>query len=116
VRDLNIDRSSARVFFLIHRVILKLVSSTMVPWGSLLTSTANQQCCESVRGGGEPRDMRALSLIMIKLIQKYIKDDGAIGVDNLARWPFDYDAVTFLLYTTSAMSIRELQNICGLLL
>jgi hypothetical protein len=88
----------------------------MVPWGSRLTSTANQQCCESVRGGGEPRDVRALSLIMMELMQKYIKDDGAIGVDNLARWPSDCDAVTFLSHTTSAMSARELQSVRGSLL
>ncbi|KAG9229167.1 hypothetical protein BJ875DRAFT_475595 [Amylocarpus encephaloides] len=32
---------------------------------------------------GSPRDFRALLLIIIKLIQKYVKEDKAIGVDNL---------------------------------
>jgi hypothetical protein len=108
------DRSSARVFLSTHRAILKLVSPR---WFrevlSLLTSAANQQCCESVRGGGEPRDVRALSRIMMELMQKYIKDDGAIGVDNLDRWPSDCDAVTFLSHTTSVTSARELENVRG---
>ncbi|KAH6672611.1 kinase-like domain-containing protein [Halenospora varia] len=71
---------------------------------------ANQQCCETVREDGEPRDVRALSPIMMELMQKYVKDDGAIGVDNLHRWPSDCDAVTFLSDTTSAASARELQD------
>jgi hypothetical protein len=59
--------------------------------------------------------VRALSLIIIELMQKYIKDDSAISINNLARWPFDCNAVTFLLYTILAMFARELQNVCGLL-
>jgi hypothetical protein len=60
--------------------------------------------------------VRVLSPIIIELIQKYIKDYGIIGVDNLDRWPSDCNTVTFLLYTTSAISVLELQNIYGLLL
>lgn len=47
----------------------------------------------------------------MELMQKYIKDDGAVGVDNLHRWPSDCDAVTFLSNTTSAVSALELQNV-----
>jgi hypothetical protein len=60
--------------------------------------------------------VRALSPIMMELMQKYVKDHGAIGVDNLDRWPSDCDAVTFLSHTTSAMSALELQNVRGPLL
>ncbi|KAH7330032.1 kinase-like domain-containing protein [Rhexocercosporidium sp. MPI-PUGE-AT-0058] len=72
----------------------------------------NLQCCETVDGTGEPRDVRALSSIMMELMQKYVKDDGAVGVDNLRRWPTDGDAVAFLSETTSAASALELQNVC----
>jgi hypothetical protein len=34
----------------------------------------------------EPRDIRALSFITMELMQKYVKEDGAIGVDNIDRW------------------------------
>lgn len=57
--------------------------------------------------------MRALSSIMMELMQKYVKDDGAVGVDNLRRWHSDCDAVAFLSETTSAASAFELQDVCG---
>lgn len=57
--------------------------------------------------------MRALSSIMMELMQKYVKDDGAVGVDNLRRWPSNGDAVAFLSATTSAASALELQSVCG---
>jgi hypothetical protein len=41
---------------------------------------------------------------MMELMQKYTKDDGAVGVDDLRRWPSNSDAVGFLLDTTSAAS------------
>ena len=81
-----------------------------------LTRLANLQCCETVDRKGEPRDVRALSPIMMELMQKYVKDDGAVGVDNLRRWPSDCAAVAFLSETTSATSALELQNVRGSLL
>ncbi|KAG0644962.1 hypothetical protein D0Z07_9343 [Hyphodiscus hymeniophilus] len=44
----------------------------------------------------------------MELMQKYIKEDGAIGIDNLKRWPSNSDAVGFLSATTSAASVAEL--------
>ena len=38
----------------------------------------------------------------MELMQKYVKDDGAVGVENLSRWPSDSNAVDFLSRTTSA--------------
>jgi hypothetical protein len=45
---------------------------------------------------------------MMELMQKYTKDDGAVGVDDLRRWPSDSDAVGFLSETTSAASAGAL--------
>lgn len=45
---------------------------------------------------------------MIELIQKYIKEDGVIGIENLDRWPSDSAAVEFLSAITSANSTKEL--------
>ena len=47
----------------------------------------------------------------MELMQKYAKDDGAIGIDNLNRWPADSEAVKFLSMTTSAASIEELKKV-----
>jgi hypothetical protein len=44
-------------------------------------------------------------------MQKYVKDDGAIGIDDLNRWPSDSDAVGFLSATQSATSVNELTKV-----
>ena len=46
----------------------------------------------------------------MELIQGYAKDGGAIGVDDLHRWPGS-DAVGFLSETTSAGSVGELMKV-----
>jgi hypothetical protein len=48
----------------------------------------------------------------MELMQKYVKEDGAIGIDNLQRWPSNSDAVGFLSATTSAASAVELLQVC----
>lgn len=44
-------------------------------------------------------------------MQKYPKEEGAIGVDDLACWPPDSLAVCFLSDTTSATSLGDLIKI-----
>ncbi len=48
---------------------------------------ANQECCCQVASSDENsiRNVRTLSRIMMKLMQKYIKDDEAIDVEDLNR-------------------------------
>ena len=55
--------------------------------------------------------MKALSVITMKLMQKYVKEGGAIGVDDLRRWHSSSDAVGFLSATTSATSAAELLKV-----
>lgn len=57
--------------------------------------------------------MRALGVIMMELMQKYVKEDGAVGIENLDRWPSDSAAVGFLSATTSASSVQELLKVSG---
>lgn len=47
------------------------------------------------------------------LMQKYEKDAGIIGVDDLSRWPVDSDAVGFLsaVSTGSIESLRKVQQL-----
>ena len=52
-----------------------------------------------------------MGYITMELMQKYAKDDGAIGIENLNRWSMDSDAVKFLSMTTSARSVDELMKV-----
>lgn len=45
------------------------------------------------------------------LMQKYTKEDGAVGIEDLERWPSDCDAVGFLSLTTSAASVHGLMEV-----
>ncbi|KFZ06228.1 hypothetical protein V502_09914, partial [Pseudogymnoascus sp. VKM F-4520 (FW-2644)] len=66
--------------------------------------------CPNILKNREPRDVRALVIITMELMQKYTQDNGAVGVDSLDRWPSDSDAAIFLSETTSAASARELRK------
>ncbi len=74
---------------------------------------ADQECCREVAPSDVPgiKDVRALGKIVMELMQKYAKDDGAIGIENLDRWPEDSAAVEFLSATTSASSANELMKV-----
>ncbi len=76
---------------------------------------ADQERCRSVDPSGKigVGDVRALSRIVMELMQKYVKEDGAIGIENLDRWPHDSAAVDFLSLTTSATSAKELMKVSG---
>ncbi|OCK96883.1 uncharacterized protein K441DRAFT_549754, partial [Cenococcum geophilum 1.58] len=56
----------------------------------------------------KPRGIRALSNIIIKLIQGYVKEERAISVDNLRHWPPDSNATRFLSKITSITLVIEL--------
>ena len=45
------------------------------------------------------------------LMQKYDKEDGAIGVDDLARWPMGSVAVDFLSTSGAAASMEVLRMV-----
>ena len=50
----------------------------------------------------------------MELMQKYVKEDGAVGIDDLRRWHESSDAVGFLSTTTSAVSAAEMLKVCEL--
>lgn len=47
----------------------------------------------------------------MELMQGYVKEERAVGVDDLRRWPPDSDAAGFLSETTSATSVIELMKV-----
>ena len=57
------------------------------------------------------RDVRALSRIMMELMQKHVKEDGVVGIEDLDRWPSDSAAVDFLSATTSVSSAKQLMTV-----
>jgi hypothetical protein len=71
---------------------------------------ANQETCRIIKGP-DPSDVRAVGFVAMELMQKYAKDDGTIGVENLDRWPGNSEPVRFLSMTTSAKSVEELQQV-----
>lgn len=74
--------------------------------------TANQEYCRTrPLGEAEPQDVRALGYITMELMQKHVKDNGAVGVDDLYRWRSDSNAVGFLCETTSAPSVDVLMKV-----
>ncbi len=48
---------------------------------------------------------------MMELMQKHIKEDEVVGIENLDRWPSDSAAVEFLSATTSVSSAKELMTV-----
>lgn len=50
----------------------------------------------------------------MELMQKYQKDDGLIGIENLERWSADSSAVDFVSMTTSADSVATLLHVSKL--
>jgi hypothetical protein len=46
----------------------------------------------------------------MELMQKYVKEGGAIGVDNPQRWS-NSDALDFLSVTESVASVEELLKV-----
>lgn len=75
--------------------------------------TADQESCRHVVPSRsiDIRDVRALSRIMMELMQKHVKEDGVVGIEDLDRWPSDSAAVEFLSATTSASSAKELMTV-----
>lgn len=55
--------------------------------------------------------LAALPSITMRLMQKYDKEEGVAGIDDLYRWPVDSDAVEFLSATATTVSIDSLKEV-----
>ncbi|RAK94831.1 uncharacterized protein BO80DRAFT_469880 [Aspergillus ibericus CBS 121593] len=68
--------------------------------------------CWTVRPPGRVQadDLAPIARVMMQLMQKYAKDDGAVGIDNLDRWQKCPAAIEFLSATTSAGSFEDLKK------
>ncbi|KAL4931870.1 uncharacterized protein BDV17DRAFT_279965 [Aspergillus undulatus] len=72
---------------------------------------ARIDCCSSRPPGKvQASDLAPVGRIMMELMQKYVKDDGAVGLDNFDRWRTSSAAIEFLSATTSVSSMEELRK------
>ncbi|KAF2690343.1 hypothetical protein K458DRAFT_383459 [Lentithecium fluviatile CBS 122367] len=76
------------------------------PYGDV--KIAGLENCYIPASNGASQYVEALSSIVTELMNGYVKEDGAVGVDDLHRWPPGSNAVSFLSETTSAASIFKL--------
>jgi hypothetical protein len=47
----------------------------------------------------------------MRLMQKYEKNDGLLGIDNMDRWPLDSLSVGFLTAVESVHSVKALEQV-----
>ena len=79
----------------------------------LTERTARVDCCIPRQTSRvQASDLAPVSRIMMELMQKYAKDDGAVGIDDLERWSTCPAAIEFLSAITSASSFEELKKVC----
>ncbi|KAK7985501.1 hypothetical protein PG996_005258 [Apiospora saccharicola] len=76
----------------------------------VLTTIANPQYCQNISSRGTSRDLQIIGNITMRLMQKYAKENDAVGVDEPQRWPPHSNAISFLSLTTSASSMVELSG------
>ncbi|KAL1983542.1 hypothetical protein VTN96DRAFT_10281 [Rasamsonia emersonii] len=91
-----------------HRSLIS--SNILLGLDGVIQIAALEDCHTHLLDQTQAQAMKALATITMELMQKYVKDDGVIGVDDVERWPVDSDAVGFLSATTSAGSIEELKG------
>ncbi|KAJ5769734.1 uncharacterized protein N7511_001785 [Penicillium nucicola] len=67
-------------------------------------------CVDCTSQQSEAAYIAALPSITMRLMQKFDKDDGVVGVNDLERWPIGSAAVDFLSATETARSIDCLRD------
>ena len=60
---------------------------------------------------GHGRLFRDLGHVVMVLMQGYAKEDGAVGINDLERWPSDSLAIDFLSATTYASRTNQLLEV-----
>lgn len=68
-------------------------------------------CVECSPGQAQTVYIKKLGSIAMEIMQKYVKGDGMVGVDDLGRWPIDSDSFGFLLALSTTKSIESLKEV-----
>ena len=68
-------------------------------------------CVECPPGQAQNVYIKKLASITMEIMQKYVKGDGMVGVDDVERWPVDSDAFGFLSALLTTKSIESLKEV-----
>lgn len=68
-------------------------------------------CVEYPPGQAQNIYIKRLASITIEIMQKYVKDNRLVGVDNVERWPVDSDSFGFLLALSTTKSMESLKEV-----
>lgn len=82
-------------------------------WLVLMSSViAKLECCHThLLNVSWEQDIRALDIVTMKLMEKDIKEDGTVEVNDLHCWPPDLNAIEFLSAITLMSSLDELKKV-----
>lgn len=73
---------------------------------------AGQEYSKSTEIPAKPStDVVAVGYIMVELMQKYPKENGVIGIENVDRWPSDSEAVKFLSMIEANVPVHTLLQV-----
>lgn len=61
----------------------------------------------------QANDWVPIARVMMELMQKYAKDDGIVGTDNVDSWRSCSTAIEVLSATMSTGSLEELKRACS---
>lgn len=67
-----------------------------------------EHCVKRQPNQSQEKTRRALANITMLLMQKYLKPDGVVGIDN-TRW--QADPILFLSATQSVSTVQELKKV-----
>ncbi|KAJ5544058.1 hypothetical protein N7494_005337 [Penicillium frequentans] len=98
---------------LAHIVSCVGLYSTEVQLGSILPQMARacwDYCMDCAPGQAEAAYLAALPSLTMRLMQKFDKEEGVAGVNDLERWPVDSNAVRSLSATATTVSIEYLKE------
>lgn len=68
-------------------------------------------CVECPPGQAQSVHIKKLGSIAMEIMQKYVKDDGIVGIDDVERWPIDSDSFEFLVALSTTTSIESLKEV-----
>ncbi|KAJ5178971.1 hypothetical protein N7492_002181 [Penicillium capsulatum] len=69
-----------------------------------------EMCVQRSPGQMQNIYIKILASITMEVMQKYVKDDGLVGVDDVVRWPVQSDAFGFLSALSTTRSIVSLKE------
>lgn len=75
---------------------------------SRVRTAALEHCVKRQSNQSQEKSRRALANITMLLMQKYLKPDGVVGIDN-TRW--QADPILFLSATQSVSTVQELKKV-----